>query len=74
MTRRFSLIRLLAGFCGGLAVLAIFWPDWIEVLTGYDSDQHNGTVEWLIVIALLATAPYLRSRRRAPNGARPDGV
>jgi hypothetical protein len=65
---RAALIRPLAGFCGGLAVLTIFWPDWIEALTGYDPDQHNGTVEWLIVIALLSTAPYWRSRR-APNGA-----
>jgi hypothetical protein len=46
-------------------VLTIVWPDWIEALTGYDPDQHNGTVEWLIVIALLSTAPYWR----APNGA-----
>jgi hypothetical protein len=61
------LIRPLAAFCGGLAVLTIFWPDWIEALSGYDPDQHNGTVEWLIVIALLSTAPYWRSRR-APNG------
>jgi hypothetical protein len=59
-----SLIRLITAFCGGLAVLTLFWPDWIEVLTGYDSDQHNGMVEWLIVIALLSTAPYWRSRRR----------
>jgi hypothetical protein len=29
-----ALIRLLAGFCCGLAVLTIFWPDWIEALTG----------------------------------------
>jgi hypothetical protein len=64
-----ALIRLLAGFCGGLAVLTIIWPDWIEALTGYDPDQHNGTVEWLIVIALLSTAPYWRTRR-APNGVR----
>jgi hypothetical protein len=53
-----SLIRVLACFCGGLAILIIFWPDWIEALTGYDPDQHNGTVECLIVIALLSTAPY----------------
>ena len=60
------MIRPLAVFCGGLAVLSIFWRDWIEALTGYDPDQHNGTVEWLIVIALLSTVPYWRSRRRAP--------
>ena len=69
-----SLIRSLAGFCGGLALLTIFWPDWIEALTGYDPDQHNGTVEGLIVIALLASAPYWRSRRRLLNGTRPDDV
>ena len=28
-----ALIRLLAGFCCGLSVLIIFWPDWIEALT-----------------------------------------
>ena len=64
-----ALIRPLA-FCCGLAVLTIFWPDWIEALTGYDPDQHDGTVEGLIVIALLSSAPYWRARRgrarRAP--------
>jgi hypothetical protein len=58
-----ALIRPFAGFCCGLAVLTIFWPDWIEALTGYDPDQHDGTVEWLIVIALLSSAPFWRSRR-----------
>jgi len=60
------LIRPLAVFCGGLAVLSTFWRDWIDALTGYDPDQYNGTVEWLIVIALLSTVPYWRSRRREP--------
>ena len=63
-----ALTRPLAGICCGLAVLTIIWPDWVETLTGYDPDQHAGLVEWLIVIALVATAPYWRSRR-APNGA-----
>jgi hypothetical protein len=58
-----ALIRPLAGFCCGLAVLTIFWLDWIEALTGYDPDQHDGTVEWLIVIAILSSAPYWRSPR-----------
>jgi hypothetical protein len=62
-----ALIRPIAMFCGGFAVLTIFWPDWIEGLTGYDPDPHDGTVEWLTVIALLSTAPYWRSRR-ARNG------
>jgi hypothetical protein len=41
----------------------IFWADWIEALTGFEPDQNDGTVEWLIVIAVLATAPYWSSRR-----------
>jgi hypothetical protein len=49
-------------------VLTIIWPDWIEALTRYDPDQHAGSVEYLIVIALFSTAPYWRSWR-APNGA-----
>ena len=67
---RLALIRPLAAFCCGLAELTVFWPDWIEALIGYDPDQHDGTVEGLIVIALLSSAPYWRSRqgraRRSP--------
>jgi hypothetical protein len=46
-------IALLAGLLG---VAAIFWHDWIEALTGWDPDQHNGSVEWLIVAGLLVIA------------------
>lgn len=40
---------------GSLAVLTVFWRDWIEV-TGWDPDAHNGTVEWLVVAVLAAIA------------------
>jgi len=43
--------------CAGiLGILTIFWHDWIEVLTGWDPDHHNGTVEWVVVVGLLAVA------------------
>jgi undecaprenyl pyrophosphate phosphatase UppP len=46
-------IALLAGLLG---VVTIFWHDWIEALTGWDPDHHNGGAEWLIVVALLVVA------------------
>jgi undecaprenyl pyrophosphate phosphatase UppP len=46
-------VALLAGVLG---IVTIFWHDWIEILTGRDPDQHNGSVEWILVVALLAVA------------------
>jgi len=48
-----SIVALCAGILG---ILTIFWHDWIEALTGWDPDQHNGIVEWIIVAGLLAVA------------------
>jgi undecaprenyl pyrophosphate phosphatase UppP len=48
-----SVIALIAGVLG---VITIFWHDWIEALTGWDPDHHNGSAEWLIVVILLIAA------------------
>jgi hypothetical protein len=48
---RFWVETVLAALTGALFVLTLFSPDWLEVL-GFDPDNHNGTVEWLIVAGL----------------------
>jgi hypothetical protein len=46
-----------AAVCAGvLGILTIFWHDWIEILTGWDPDHHDGRAEWLLVAGLLAVA------------------
>jgi hypothetical protein len=75
--RLFWIEAALSAFCGVLAVVTIFWQDWIEALTGYDPDQHDGSVEWLIVVALfvvcgiLALAARVEWRRPRPAIAKP---
>jgi hypothetical protein len=53
---RVRLEMAVASCAGILGILTIFWHDWIEALTGWDPDQHNGSVEWLVVVGLLAVA------------------
>jgi len=45
----------LAVLTGLLGVLTVFWRDWIEALTGWSPDRHNGSVEFGLVAALLIT-------------------
>jgi hypothetical protein len=46
--------------CAGiLGILTIFWHDWIEALTGWDPDNHSGSVEWAVVVGLLVIAVAL---------------
>lgn len=62
---RVRLETAIAVFAGALGILTMFWHDWIEALTGWDPDHHNGSFEWLIVAALLviAAAMGLLARR-----------
>jgi hypothetical protein len=45
----------LAFVSGILFVLTLVWKDWIELVFGVDPDGHDGSLEWLIVLALLAS-------------------
>jgi len=50
-------LEMAAALCAGiLGILTIFWHDWIEVLTGWDPDNHSGAVEWIVVAGLLVAA------------------
>jgi hypothetical protein len=51
---RFWLEAGLASLCGFLAVLTVIWRDWVEAITGFDPDRHNGSLEWAILAGLLA--------------------
>lgn len=53
------LVRLeaaIAAIAAILGITTIFWRDWIEALTGWDPDHHNGSSERLIVAFLLVIA------------------
>ena len=70
---RFWLEAGLASLCGFLAVLTLFWRDWIEALTGFDPDHHNGSFEWAIVVGLLLVSVLVgivaRGEWRRPRAA-----
>lgn len=57
--RLFQAESALAVLTGALAVLTIFWRDWIEGLTGWDPDHHSGSAEVAIIIALAAVSVVL---------------
>ncbi len=68
----------LASTSGLLAVLSMFWLDWLEALTGFDPDEHSGSVEWAVVVllafacvavSLVARAEWRGTRSLAAAGS-----
>jgi uncharacterized membrane protein len=49
----------LAAITGLLALITPIFPDWIEFVSGWDPDQHNGSVEWMIVVGLFVVTVVL---------------
>jgi uncharacterized membrane protein len=43
----------LAGITGLLALITPIFPDWIEFVSGWDPDQHDGSLERMIVVGLF---------------------
>jgi hypothetical protein len=46
----------LASITGLLALITPIFPDWIELVSGWDPDQHDGSVERMIVVGLFIVA------------------
>jgi hypothetical protein len=45
---------VVGGTTGVLFVVTPFRADWIEAICGgFDPDQHSGSIEWIIVMAML---------------------
>jgi hypothetical protein len=49
---RIWILSAIAAITAVLAIITPFAPDWIEVVSGWDPDQHDGSVERLIVTGL----------------------
>jgi len=58
-SRRFWILATLATLTGVLALITPIFPDWIEFISGWDPDQHDGSVESMIVIGLFVVTAIL---------------
>jgi hypothetical protein len=65
LRRRFWLESIFGSVTGIVAVITLFWRDWIEAVFRIDPDSRNGSAEWLIVLVLLlATVTLALGARR----------
>jgi hypothetical protein len=69
---RLWLETALASLCGFLAVSTLFNREWIEALTGFDPDHHDGSLEWALVAGLFLLSAALAAAARA-EWRRPAG-
>jgi uncharacterized membrane protein len=49
----------LAAITGLLALITPIFPDWIEFVSGWDPDQHDGSVERMIVVGLFVVTTVI---------------
>jgi hypothetical protein len=56
---RFWFVSGLSAISGALALVTLFSRDWIEALTGFDPDQHDGSFEWVLVAILVVLSGIL---------------
>jgi hypothetical protein len=64
LRRRFWLESICGSVTGIVAVITLFWHDWIEAVFRMDPDSGNGSAEWLIVLVLLLATVTLASGAR----------
>jgi hypothetical protein len=57
--RRFWIEAAIASLTGLLALITPIFPDWIELISGWDPDQHDGSVESYIVIGLFVVTAII---------------
>jgi hypothetical protein len=62
----------LAAVAALLATVTFLMPDWIERILPLEPDNHSGSLEWRLAVALLLAAAILSAlalhdRRKAPR-------
>ena len=53
LRRRFWLESVFGSVTGIVAVITLFWHDWIEAVFRINPDNGDGSAEWLIVLILI---------------------
>jgi len=64
LKRRAKIEGGIAVLTAALCFLTLISREWIEALTGWDPDHGNGSLEWVIVTALLVVTVAFSVRAR----------